>query len=144
MNDPAMVEKCTLNNLRRATRALAKRYDAALSAVQLKSTQFSLLATLSKCQDITLTELADTLVMDRTTLSRNLKPLTAKGLIEINTATDKRIRTLRLSTEGKQLLEQALPLWESVQLTLVNDLGQPRWSHMITDLSEVLHLVQED
>lgn len=140
MNDAASVKNCTLNQLRRATRALAKRFDAALAVVELKSTQFSLLATLSKCKNVTLTELADILVMDRTTLSRNLKPLTARGFIEVNTATDRRIRTLHLTPKGCDKLKSAMPLWEGVQLKLVEDITSKRWNHLISDLS---HLVAQ-
>jgi len=129
---------CTLNNLRKVTRAVSQVYDAALVPVDLRSTQFSLLATIGQCSDVPLSQLAEIIVMDRTTLTRNIKPLVARGLIEVRTEKDKRIRKVALTGEGKKILVEATPLWEKAQLNLVHGLGEERWSNFVGDLSEIL------
>ena len=126
---------CTLNHLRRASRAISHINDAAFSAVDLKSTQFSLLVTLEKCGDIPLSQLAKVLVMERTTLTRNLKPLIAKGLIDSRSESDKRLRIISITKQGKKILESAEPLWRAAQLSLVSKLGNERWSRLIDDLT---------
>ena len=81
--DASDVAGCTYANLRKASRAVGQVYDAALQRSGLKATQFTLLATLNARGDMPLSQLADVLVMDRTTLTRNLKLLVAKDLIHI-------------------------------------------------------------
>jgi len=134
LDDPNNCAMCTLNQLRKATRAVAKINDAALAPLNLKSTQFSLLVTLQKCGDIPLSELANVLVMERTTLTRNIKPLMAKGLITSKTERDKRLRIICITQPGKQLLLEAEPLWRVAQLSLVKQLGSERWSNTMHDL----------
>lgn len=143
MKNVLNVEQCTLNSLRQTTRAVAKLYDSALQEVDLKSTQFSLLATLQQCKEITLTELADILIMDRTTLTRNLKPLTIKGFINIKTSSsDKRFRTLSLTEDGQKILATALPLWKKSQQTIVDSIGVTQWHQLGTDLSSLRNKVR--
>ena len=72
--DPA---NCTFANLRKASRTVSQAYNDALRPAGLKATQFTLLATLNKRGEVSVSELAAALVMDRTTLTRNLKPLEA-------------------------------------------------------------------
>ena len=77
------VSICACANLRKATRAVTQVYDAALRPSGLKATQFTLLATLATLGDPPLTRLAEAMVKDRTTLTRNLKPLIAKGSVRV-------------------------------------------------------------
>ena len=134
LKDPNDCTLCTLDHLRKATRAVAQINDAALAPAQLKSTQFSLLVTLDKCGDIPLSQLAKVLVMQRTTLTRNIKPMLAKGLVTTKTEQDKRLRIISITEQGKQALQMAQPLWREAQLSLVEKLATQRWSHLIDDL----------
>ncbi len=133
---------CTCANLRRAARVVTQAYDKALQPTGLKTTQFTLLATLSKQDDLPLTRLAETLGMDRTTLTRNLKPLVAKEFVRIDGDADQRVRRIGLTDAGKAILDQALPLWRKAQSRLVAGLGRERWSGFLDDLTETVALVQ--
>ena len=135
LKDPSDCTMCTLDHLRKATRAVALITDAALAPVQLKSTQFSLLVTLDKCGDIALGQLAKVLVMERTTLTRNIKPLIAKGLVIRKIEQDKRLRILSITKQGKLALQMAQPLWREAQLDLVEKFGTGRWSDLLDDLN---------
>ena len=73
--------------------------------------------------------------MDRTTLTRNLKPLIAKGLISSAASTDQRIRTIGLTGAGEAAFQQAKPAWQAVQNRVVQTLGPDRWTGLIDDLS---------
>ena len=68
-----IVQNCTCFNLRKATRAVTQLFDEALKPAGLYATQFTLLAAISFRKDATITELSKALIMDRTTLTRNLK-----------------------------------------------------------------------
>lgn len=136
--DPSDIRFCTGANLRKASRVITQAFDGALQPVGLKSTQFTLLATLSKSGEQPLTQLAEVLVMDRTTLTRNLKPLLVKGLVEDRPGNDRRVRKIALTEAGRTALERAMPLWQAAQRRLVKSLGANRWSGLINDLSAVV------
>jgi DNA-binding MarR family transcriptional regulator len=139
--DPAA---CTCTSLRKAARAVTQVYDEALRPSGIKATQFTLLATLVKCGDPPLTKLAEALVMDRTTLTRNLKPLLSKGWISTTRDQDQRVRRIALTETGRQVLDAALPLWRAAQSRLVGRLGPERWSGFLDDLSETVAAAQGD
>ncbi len=133
---------CTCANLRKAARVVTQAYEAALQPTGLKATQFTLLATLSKRGDLPLTKLAEALVVDRTTLTRNLKPLVGKGFVGVGQDGDQRVRRISLTDAGKDILDEALPLWRKAQSRLVESLGRERWSGFLSDLTETVALVQ--
>ena len=140
--DASDVAGCTYANLRKASRAVGQVYDAALHRSGLKATQFSLLATLNAHGDMPLSQLADVLVMDRTTLTRNLKPLVAKDLVHIAPDDDRRVRRVSLSRHGQRVLENARPLWATAQNHLVEGLGHRRWSELLANLSDTVALLR--
>ncbi len=137
------VAACTCANLRKAARAVTQAYDAALQPAGLKATQFTLLATLAKRGDAPLTRLADALVMDRTTLTRNLKPLVRRGLIRIEHGEDQRIRKVSLTAAGKKVFKKAHRRWEQAQSRIVERLGQARWSGLVDDLTATVAVVRD-
>ncbi len=137
------VAACTCANLRKAARVVTQAYDAALRPAGLKATQFTLLATLAKRGDAPLTRLADALVMDRTTLTRNLKPLLRKGLIRIEHEQDRRVRKVSLTEAGRRVFEDARRRWEQAQSRIVEGLGQARWSGFVDDLTTTVALVRD-
>ena len=77
--------------------------------------------------------------MDRTTLTRNLKPLEREGLLSVAPgAVDKRSREVRLTSKGLERLEQALPLWQEAQRMIKQTLGASRLERMLGDLTAVV------
>jgi len=137
------VVNCTSRNLRQATRAVTQAYDAALQPTGLRVTQFNLLATLAKGGDMPLTKLAEALVMDRTTLTRNLKPLVARKLIRVGTGNDQRVRQISIAPAGLTAFQDAIPYWRIAQLQLVKRLGKRRWAGLLDDLALAVHATQE-
>ncbi len=134
---------CACFNLRKATRAITQLYDEALRPMGLRVTQFSLLIATMMLGSITVTRLAEIGVMDRTTLTRNLRPLEKKGLIKVVPGDDHRTRVVTLTTRGKDVLSKAIPLWEKAQSRVVKGLGQKRWNSLRADLGEVVLLVSK-
>ena len=134
---------CTCANLRKAARIVTQAYDAALQPVGLKATQLTVLATLANRGDMPLTRLAEALVMDRTTLTRNLKPLERQGLIRIEQEADQRVRKVTLTEAGARILKQAQPFWEQAQSQIHKKLGQHKWSNFLNDLSATIAAVRD-
>ncbi|MBL4891912.1 MAG: winged helix-turn-helix transcriptional regulator [Rhizobiaceae bacterium] len=142
-NDVTDVASCTCTNIRKAARIVTQAYNDALRPVDLRSTQFTLLANLTRKGDTPLTQLAEAMVMDRTTLTRNLKPLERRQLIHIGHEKDQRVRKIGITPAGKQIFEDALPLWQEMQKQIAQGMGQQRWSDFMNDLSETVSIVQD-
>ncbi|NHF67668.1 MarR family winged helix-turn-helix transcriptional regulator [Xanthomonas hortorum] len=104
---------CTCFQLRRAARRTSQLYDRALAPVGLSLNEYSILRRLDAAQS--LGALAHTLGMDRTTLTRNLKPLLAAGWIKTQRGEDARQKWLVLSRSGRGLLVRARPHWLAAQ-----------------------------
>lgn len=134
---------CACFNLRKAARAVTQLYDKALRPTGLRTTQFTLLVGISMLGAVRVTRLAEIGVMDRTTLTRNLKPLERRGLIQITPGNDHRTRVVTITDEGQKALEQALPLWKKVQADVVKRLSQERWNSLRADLGEVVSLASK-
>lgn len=115
-------------------------YDAALSAVGLTITNYLLLARIDAHDGIGVSELADQIVMDRTTLSRNLQPLLRDGLVTIAPGDDRRRRSLHLSAAGRSLLRRAVKHWQDVQKTFKQQYGAERTQALLALIDGVLEL----
>lgn len=117
---------CTCARLRRLTRRLTALYDRELAPFGLRITQFSLMSTLRRHGDagLPMLALADALDMDRTTLTRNLKPLADHGWVRLAPdPADARVRRAVLTAEGARVLATARPAWQRAQQTVVATLG---------------------
>ena len=137
-----MVTTCTCLNLRKASRAVTQRFDEALQASGLRSTQLPVLVTLALIGTTTVTSLAEELLMNRTSLGRLLKPLVARGYIEILPGEDKRTRVLSLTGKGRHTVKNAVPMWEAAQSDTINLLSPTRWRYLHESLSAVAALAK--
>jgi len=95
-------------------------------------------------EPITVTRLAKIGVMDRTTLTRNLRPLEKQGLVQIALGKDQRTRVVRLTPEGQKALARAFPLWKKAQARVIKELGPERWNSLRAYLGEVVSLVDKN
>jgi DNA-binding MarR family transcriptional regulator len=140
--DPKTPVNCTCFNLRKAARAVTQMYDEALKPSGLRATQLSLLLAVAEKGPTGMTELAKQLVMDRTTLTRNLKPLLDSGLAEVVEGADRRHKPIAITARGRQALAESMPLWREVQGRMTEGLGSARWSQLIRDLGAAVDLAQ--
>jgi DNA-binding MarR family transcriptional regulator len=115
----AVRDACLCLNLQRAARAAARRFDEAFRPLGLTSGQFSLMMSLNRPQPPTLGQVAQTLAMDRTTVTANVKPLQRRGLLLVAVDEgDRRGRRLVLTPGGRALLARAVPVWAATQRAL--------------------------
>jgi DNA-binding MarR family transcriptional regulator len=129
-----VADGCACRNLRRTARAVTQLYDETLRPTGLRITQFTLLVAVAIREPVLVTRLADTLSLDRTTLARDLRPLTERGLVEIAAGEDRRTRVVRLTRQGRQAIGRAYPLWQRAQARIVE--ASP-WSALAGGLQEV-------
>ena len=135
-----MGKNCTCFNLRKAARRVTSFYDAALKPSGLKVTQMTLLTAIRVLEPVTIKRLAKGIVMDRTTLSRNVSLLNKKGMIDIEPGDDLRTRKLSLTTQGHTALVAALPLWRKAQSEIIKELGEDRWASLLKGFSDLVSL----
>ncbi len=106
---------CACFAVRRAARAITQHYDRALRPTGLRATQFTLLTVLSLGGPMPLSRVANRLGMERTTLTRNLKPLLTEGLIAVSSGGDRRVRTIAITPSGRRQAAAAVPYWRGAQ-----------------------------
>jgi DNA-binding MarR family transcriptional regulator len=144
--DPAInfATSCACFNIRKAARAVTSLYDAVLRPTGLRSTHAMLLMAIGSASEApTISRLAEAMVMDRTTLARELKPLVEQGLVCITPGADRRTREVHLTDAGRAKRREIIPLWEEAQTKLIAaGLGHDRWSQLYDDLQEVVRLAQ--
>ena len=128
---------CTCLNLRMAARRMTQVYNRAFRPIGLRATQFTLISAIEEEGPVSITVLADKLAMDRTTLTRDLKPLEREGLVKIRQGKDRRIRLLELSDTGRLKRDQGIPIWESLQLGVLDQMGKKKWRNLMRSLDRV-------
>ena len=133
--------RCSCFNLRRASRAMTQYFDHMLEPAGIRATQFTLLVSMATLHTSTLTELADSLVMDRTTLTRNLKPLEKMNFIVTLQPRDKRSKAYVLNENGRAVLAKAIPLWQRAQEKIQQELGQERYNLLLRELDAITKIV---
>ena len=131
---------CTCFNLRKAARAVTQAYDKEMKPSGLRATQFSLLRVVAKLGPVGIKDLAKALVMDRTTLGRNIKVLSDRDLLDIGEGDDRRYRPITITARGQEALDLALPLWEQAQTRIANGFGHYRLAGFLDDLGEAVRL----
>ena len=122
-----VLENCACGKVRMAARALTRRYDEALRPTGLRATQFALLVAISVNGAQSIASLAKELGMDRSTLTRNIRPMLVEGLLALGEEGWRRSRALELTRKGRVRMEQAMPYWESAQKALKRTLGERHW-----------------
>ena len=131
-------DECNCFAVRSAARHVSQFYDQFLVPIGLRTTQFSILAKLKRHGPLTINALAEEMVMDRTTLGRNILPLQRERLIEIAQGrTDRRSKDLRLTAVGLARLNQASKGWAEAQARFEIGFGGAR----ALELRRLLHAV---
>ncbi|XGV96202.1 MAG: MarR family winged helix-turn-helix transcriptional regulator [Leptolyngbya sp. BL-A-14] len=128
---------CMGLHVRRASRIVTQLYDVAFRPVGLVQTQFTLLTAIHLLEPVPITQLAQELFTDQTTITRNIKLLEKRGLVTFTPGNDRRIKLASLTVEGQAVLEQALPLWDQAQADVRQHFGQEKWQTLLSLLAEV-------
>ena len=132
-------QTCAVFNLRKASRVVTQLYEEIMKPSGILPTQFTLLVASRAWGPITISSMAEALVMDRTTLTRNLKPLEREGLLSVSPGKDdQRAREVSLTSKGLKQLKQALPLWNEAQRKIRQSLGTSRLDQLLGDLNAVV------
>ena len=142
----AAAADCACTNFRRASRAVTQRFDEALEPSGLRSTQFAILVAVAAMAPASVAKLSRELVMDASTVNRNLKPLVARGLIDKGVPDGRGRGRLSLSvTEaGNKLLTDSVPLWKAAQESFVSAIGAEQWPSLKGNLNRAVEAARAD
>jgi DNA-binding MarR family transcriptional regulator len=132
---------CTNLQLRQLMRGVAQHYDVELARAGLKTTQFSLLTAVDKLGPLQPGELARTLGLQASTLTRNLKPLVAAGLLVLGPGPDGRSRLVAITEAGHAKRAEAKAMRKRAQLELNRLLGDERVIALHSLIQESLALL---
>jgi len=128
---------CPAFNIRAASRIITQLFDEILKPSGLQITQFAVLVGVHILDSPSISKLAGGLVMDRTTLTRGLKPLANEGLIKIVSGDDKRTHFVKLTSKGKTAVQKTLPYWEKARTVVSEEFGQKHLDGLLKDLASV-------
>ena len=131
--------ECNCLAVRQAARHVTQIYDRHMAPFGLRTTQFSILVKLRRLGPMTINALADDMVMDRTTLGRNILPLQREGLIAVARGReDRRARELHLTEAGLQRMRAGLKGWQAAQTEFESAFGKSRAAELRALLREVV------
>jgi DNA-binding MarR family transcriptional regulator len=125
MLDLPDMQRCACGNLRKTTRVITQFYDQHLQSTGLRSTQCALLRNISLYKNISVGELGAMLLMEQSTVTRNIGILKNHGYITITTENhDARKKSISITQTGEKKLEEAIPLWEQAQAKIEQVIGE--------------------
>lgn len=110
-----VMERCAAMKTLSAARNITRLFDEAIRSTGLTITQFTLLIAIGKARPTSISQIGKYLSLDRSSVTRNLKPLEAAGLVTRGPEGEKRMRQVLLTQTGKAKLKKAYPLWQRAQ-----------------------------
>lgn len=132
---------CACTTLRKASRAVTRFYDEAIAAAGLTAAQLAVLRAVERHGTVTMSRVADALVMDRTSFYRAVAPLVRDGLLRDGAlAGDARAKCVALTPKGRARMAAAATAWEAAQDRMIARVGAQRWR----DLSALLLEITDD
>lgn len=132
------VEACACFNLAKASRSVTQLFNSTLQPSGLRSTQFVLLALIRIEEPASMNRLVQRMIVDRSTLTRNLRPLEAAGFVKVTQPAGQRTKSVQLTAKGRRKLTATVPLWEQAQALFVESLGVGRWKGLRKALSSAV------
>jgi DNA-binding MarR family transcriptional regulator len=118
-----VASECVAVRLRMLNRVVTNIYDDALRPIDLKVSQMNILVAAAKMGTARPIEVCEHLHLDVSTLSRNVERMTARGWLEVVPGEDGRSQPFRLTSQGRRLLEKAVPAWSKAQAQVKKVLG---------------------
>jgi DNA-binding MarR family transcriptional regulator len=126
----ANLPQCTVFRLRMAARRATRLYDRALAPAGLGASQYGILMMVAGQDGASVSAIAALLEMDRTTLTRNVRPLMRSGYLRLAAGGDQRTKAIFLTEAGRETLARARPLWKAAQALVSKSLGATETAHL--------------
>ncbi|WP_043931504.1 MarR family winged helix-turn-helix transcriptional regulator [Bacillus sp. EB01] len=139
MNDTnSLLHTCACVSLRKTARVVTQFYDKLLQPTGLKVTQYSMLVNIARHKDISISYLGEVMLLDQTTVTRNVNILKNSGYVTIaKNKQDSRTKTISLTDAGHIKLNEATPIWLQIQEKIVNDIGTDKYKVLLDTLNSL-------
>jgi DNA-binding MarR family transcriptional regulator len=138
--DPA---HCVSNSLHKTARAVSRLYADEMRPAGLARSQFAILGYLDALGPLSMSALAERLYMERTTLTRNLKPLEESGLVDRpDDPEDARVRRVAITPSGRRKLREARRYWRKAQTRMLERFGEREWRELEAALRTLRRLAR--
>ena len=134
---------CNCLAIRQAARRVSQFYDAHLAPLGLKTSQYSILSKLARLGPMSINDIAETMVMDRTTTGRAIRPLERDGLVKIEAAEDGRKRVIALTAAGRERAKEGLAAWKKAQKEFELAVGPQAAQKLRAALGDVVKVIPE-
>ena len=132
---------CVSNNLQKTARAVSRLYAEEMRPAGLTRAQFPILGMLDAAGPMAMGDIARRLYMERTTLTRHLKPLEVAGFVMRSEGPgDARVRQVAITVAGRKKLRQARRYWEKAQARMIGSYGEAAWKELETALRTLRRL----
>src|SRR3954447_12234484 len=118
-----IVGECVAVRVRMLNRFITNIYDDALRPLDLKVSQMNILVAAAKMGTARPLEVCEYLHLDVSTLSRNVERMKHRGWLEVVQDEDGRSQPFQLTSQGRKLLEKAVPAWSEAQKKVKTVLG---------------------
>lgn len=134
---------CLCFNIRKASRIITQVYEDSLRELGYTPSQIMILSGIRDLHSTTINELARALCTDRTTVSRNLRPLMKDGLIKPCDCADRRAKAVMLTEKGSAVFEEAAGIWYRQHQKISKAVGAQRMAKFLKEVNDILALVQK-
>jgi DNA-binding MarR family transcriptional regulator len=128
---------CLCGNLRLATRVVTAAYDERLAAAGITSAQLSVLWCVVSAERLPMQRISELLVMEKSTVTRNVASMRAKGLLRVEAAADARVKEVCATPKGKKAFASAIAHWEDAQRYMGTLLGSDRFRTLVSETRQL-------
>ena len=131
---------CMNGKLRKLHRLINSAYMSNLKPFGIRGSMLSILFIIGKMPGVNQKFIADKLILDQSTMTRDIKKLENKGWVVKKVGSDSRQKALELTDNGYQLLEEITPIWEKMHHTVESILGQ----YNIQNVDQIMSAIQSN
>lgn len=136
-----LVSQCALFDVNRLSRLLTGLYNAKMKDVPLSISQYTLVVNIEALVRARVTEVANAMLMDRTSVTRLIEPLIARGLLKIEQGEeDRRVRNLTVTAKGRNALRASEQAWQDAQQAFYEAIGVEQWKLLRKTLRDTVHM----
>lgn len=139
-----LVSQCALFDVNRLSRLLTGLYNAKMKDVPLSISQYTLIVNIEALAPARVTEVANAMLMDRTSVTRLTEPLITRGLLKIEQGEeDRRVKNLTVTAKGRAALRASAQAWQDAQQALYDAIGPDQWKLLRKTLRDTVHMFRE-
>ncbi|MBY0221089.1 MULTISPECIES: MarR family winged helix-turn-helix transcriptional regulator [Sporosarcina] len=139
-----IIQICACANLRMVSGSLTQLYNKLLKPTGLKITQYYMLGNIYRYPYISISKLGEIMLLDQTTVTRNLNILKESAYVDIKRAEhDSRTKVVAITELGYEKLNNATPIWSQVQGEIEDSIGKDEYRDLLSKLEELQQVIDQ-